>query len=86
MSRAKFEEYTLEAVEQESVRSLLLAAEQRGLITRVVAADTNKWRFVHDQVQQASYGLIPGECRERTHLDIGWALCQSLIQDELELH
>jgi predicted ATPase len=83
---AEFEEYTLEAVEQESVRRLLLAAEQRDLITRVVVADAHKWRFVHDQIQQACYGLIPEECRERTHLDIGRALCQSLTQDELEFH
>src|SRR5215475_6034029 len=45
----------------------LWPARHQGLVERVAGA----YRFVHDRVQEAAYGLIPEELRGEAHLRIG---------------
>ncbi|TQF29723.1 AAA family ATPase [Bradyrhizobium sp. UNPA324] len=45
----------------------LWPARHQGLVERVPGA----YRFVHDRVQEAAYGLIPAELRGEAHLRIG---------------
>src|SRR5262245_39718221 len=45
----------------------LWPARHQGLVERVAGA----YRFVHNRVQEAAYGLIPEELRGETHLRIG---------------
>ncbi len=42
------------------------------------------FKFLHDRVQQAAYGLIPSECRKDIHLKIGRLLLNSLTKEEVE--
>jgi predicted ATPase len=57
-------------------------AEEKGLIQRYCAG----WRFVHDQIQQSAYSLIPEHERGEVHLHIGRKLWSSLDTDELGLN
>ncbi len=45
----------------------LWPARHQGLVERVAGA----YRFVHDRVQEAAYGLVPEELRGEAHLRIG---------------
>src|SRR5262245_27895554 len=45
----------------------LWPARHQGLVERVAGA----YRFVHDRVQEAAYGLIPEQLRGEAHLRIG---------------
>ncbi|AKT42973.1 AAA family ATPase [Chondromyces crocatus] len=42
------------------------------------------YRFLHDRVQQVTYGLIPEEERAAKHLDIGFHLLKHTPEEELE--
>src|SRR6516164_5967768 len=50
----------------------LWPARHQGLVERVAGA----YRFVHDRVQEAAYGLIPEELRGEAHLRIGRLLAE----------
>ena len=52
-----------------------------------VLADGNeqneRYQFLHDRIQQASYALIPEETRASVHLSIGKHLLQNLSEEEI---
>ena len=52
----------------------------------LVEANGDGWRFVHDQVQQGAYSLIPENERDAKHLQIGQKLWTSLSTEDLDLH
>lgn len=69
----------MEAMREAAGEGLLLPADS-GLYSGGSAAPGDNrtpfeaLKFVHDQVQQAAYNLLPEERRQETHLRIGWAL------------
>src|SRR5947207_58769 len=58
----------------------LWPARHQGLVERVAGA----YRFVHDRVQEAAYGLIPEELRGEAHLRIGRLLAAHTPPDKPE--
>lgn len=56
---------------------ILLPAVSEGLIV----AEENSYRFLHDQVQEAAYHLLPDDEKKRIHLKIGRFMMQSLHLD-----
>jgi len=56
-------------------------ALQEGLLA---SAGPEKYRFLHDRIQQAAYALIPGEERRAVHLHIGRLLLESLSTEEVQ--
>ncbi|HYO58708.1 trifunctional serine/threonine-protein kinase/ATP-binding protein/sensor histidine kinase [Archangium sp.] len=56
-------------------------ALQEGLLA---SAGTEKYRFLHDRIQQAAHALIPLEERKAVHLRIGRLLLASLPPEELQ--
>src|SRR4051794_32928485 len=58
----------------------LWPARHLGLVERVAGA----YRFVHDRVQEAAYGLIPEELRGEAHLRIGRLLAAHTPPDKPE--
>lgn len=81
---AEFDEYLLHEIVTFDVVQPLSVAEDMGLVTRPDANGT--WRFVHDQIQQSAYSLIPEYEREQVHLQIGRKLWTSLSPDDLNLN
>lgn len=81
---AEFEEDLLRQLITFEIKDLLTIASTRGLIVPDNYAGT--WRFTHDQVQQATYSLIPEEEKEQAHLTIGRKLWTSLTPEQLEAH
>jgi predicted ATPase len=80
---AEFDEYLLHEVVTSDVPYGIAIAEEKGLIERSCAG----WRFVHDQIQQSAYSLIPEYERGEVHLQIGRKLWSSLGDtDELGLN
>ncbi|MGY4434939.1 PAS domain S-box-containing protein [Bradyrhizobium sp. F1.13.1] len=67
---------------EEAIHGALWEAVHAGLVFR----EDNAYRFLHDQIQQAAYSLIPDEQRSDVHLRIGRALLESLTADELAEH
>ncbi|WP_158602276.1 helix-turn-helix transcriptional regulator [Cohnella endophytica] len=55
----------------------LLPAVSGGLIV----AEENRYRFQHDQVQEAAYELLPHDEKKRIHLKIGRSMLQFLHPD-----
>src|SRR3954454_8678684 len=60
--------------------TILWPARHQGLVERVAGA----YRFVHDRVQEAAYGLIPEELRGEAHLRIGRLLAVHTPPDKPE--
>jgi predicted ATPase/signal transduction histidine kinase len=56
-------------------------ALQEGLLASV---GPEKYRFLHDRIQQAAYALIPEEERKAVHLHIGRLLLESLPPEEVQ--
>lgn len=57
-------------------------AKDYDLVEKVCGTD--RWRFLHDQIHQSAYSLIPVTQREKTHLDIGRRLWNQLTETELK--
>ena len=66
--------------EEQEVTKLLAAL----LSMQYVVASGDKYEFVHDQVQQAAYGLIDAEDRKKKHLEIGRMLFANTDETELD--
>jgi len=79
---AEFDEYLLHEVVTSDVSRGIEIAEEKGLIERSYAG----WRFMHDQIQQSAYSLIPEHERAQVHLQIGRKLWSALASDELGLN
>jgi predicted ATPase/class 3 adenylate cyclase len=75
-------------MDQEDIEASLAAALDAELLTAVSVLSTDpdaadpKFHFVHDQVQQAAYALIPEDQRATTHLSIGRALLQTYSTEQ----
>jgi PAS domain S-box-containing protein len=65
---------------EEKIHAALWDAVLAGLIFRVNGA----YRFLHDRVHEAAYGLIPESERPAAHLRIGRVLAASTAPDALE--
>jgi len=65
---------------EHSVHTALQEAMLAGLVMRVEAA----YKFLHDRVHEAAYGLIPESERAVAHLRIGRALASGAKADALE--
>ena len=61
------------------MHAALWEAVHAGLLFR----EDSAYKFLHDQIQQAAYTLIPEEQRAEVHLRIGRALLASMTADEL---
>jgi len=66
----------------DAVEKALHAALADGLLTPV----EDRYRFVHDRIQQAVYSLIPVHERARMHLRIGELLWEKTSADQQENH
>jgi PAS domain S-box-containing protein len=65
---------------EEKIHAALWEAVLAGLIFRV----NDAYRFLHDRVHEAAYGLIPESERPAAHLRIGRVLAASTAPDALE--
>jgi PAS domain S-box-containing protein len=65
---------------EEKIHAALWEAVLEGLIFRV----NGTYRFLHDRVHEAAYGLIPESERPAAHLRIGRVLAASTAPDALE--
>lgn len=79
----EFDEYLLHEIVAFDVAYPLSVAEDRELVAR---SSCGTWRFVHDQIQQSAYSLIPTRERDAVHLQIGRKLWEALPPDQLMLH
>ncbi|MET4036086.1 PAS domain S-box-containing protein [Bradyrhizobium sp. JR7.2] len=67
-------------ISEEQLDTTLWPARHQELVERVAGA----YRFVHDRVQEAAYGLIPEELRGEAHLRIGRLLAAHTPPEKLE--
>lgn len=67
------------ADESSSVINALQTALAGGYVTPV----GNRYRFIHDRIQQAAYSLIPDEETEAVHYRIGSLLLEKATEDQL---
>ena len=65
---------------EEAVHTVFWAAVRTGLVLRQQGA----YRFLHDRVQEAAYGLIPESERAAAHLAVGRLLLTHTPSDALE--
>ena len=65
-------------------QGLLLSASRRD--ERAPDWSTDRFRFLHDRVQQAAYSLMPASDRPALHLAIGRLLLSTMTPDELIEH
>jgi PAS domain S-box-containing protein len=65
---------------EETVHAVLWEAVRAGLIVR----QGNKYKFLHDRIQQAAYSLFPEDHRPAVHLRIGRMLHSSMTTDEID--
>ncbi|GKY93905.1 hypothetical protein MPSEU_000357400 [Mayamaea pseudoterrestris] len=81
---AEFDEYVLRKLISFDIKAALTMALNRGVIWQDRGNCT--WRFSHDQIQQATYSLVPEDEKEMAHLSIGRTLLATLEQDQLEYY
>jgi predicted ATPase len=67
---------------EEAMHTALLEAVRSGLIFQ----HESSYKFLHDQIQQAAYSLIPEEDRADVHLGIGRVLLVSMTEEQLAEH
>ncbi|UVC17895.1 AAA family ATPase [Mesorhizobium onobrychidis] len=65
---------------EEAVHTVFWAAVRTGLVLRQQGA----YRFLHDRIQEAAYGLIPESERAAAHLAVGRVLLTHTPSDALE--
>ncbi|MCC5670113.1 serine/threonine-protein kinase PknK, partial [Nostoc sp. CHAB 5784] len=86
---AEFDLETLAIVFKQSPKTVfqdLLAAIQAGLIQPISELDENllvqKYKFLHDRVQQAAYALIDESQKQGVHLQIGRNLLEKMSPEQ----
>jgi len=67
---------------EQAMHAALWEAVHAGLVFH----EDSAYEFLHDQIQQAAYSLIPEEHRAEVHLGIGRALLASMTADQLTEH
>jgi predicted ATPase len=67
---------------EEAMHAALSEAVRAGLIFH----GESSYRFLHDQIQEAAYALIPEEQRANIHLALGRVLLASMSDDQLNDH
>jgi PAS domain S-box-containing protein len=70
---------TVQGRSEKEIHSDLWEAVRNGLVLRQRAS----YKFLHDQVQEAAYALIPPELRHRWHLRIGRLLIGKMTTDQV---
>jgi predicted ATPase/signal transduction histidine kinase len=74
---------TLAIACEHEVAAALRPAIEEHLLFESVHGDRRTYRFPHDRVHEAAYGLLPQPERARVHLEIGRRLLASTPPDEL---
>ena len=77
-TQVHFRTLAMLANSEAELHAQLRAAVEAG----VLFEDTDKYRFLHDRVQEAAYGLIPAELRASKHLRIGRTLDRVMSVEE----
>jgi PAS domain S-box-containing protein len=70
---------TVQGRSEKEIHSDLWEAVRNGLVLRQRAS----YKFIHDQVQEAAYALIPPELRHKWHLRIGRLLIGRMTADQV---
>jgi len=77
--QADFQTLALLAGPEETMHRHFRAAVEAG----VVRVDDDRYRFLHDRVQEASYALIPADSRAAMHWQIGRTLARVMTNDQI---
>jgi predicted ATPase/signal transduction histidine kinase/ActR/RegA family two-component response regulator len=70
----------------EAMRENLVVVLPASTPQKTNALPKKRYRFFHDEVQQAACTLMPGKERQEIHLSIGYFLLERLQQDDIENH
>jgi len=81
-SQADFQTLALLSRPEGTLHEQFRAAVEAG----VVLIDGDRYRFLHDRVQEAAYALIPVEARSAMHLQIGKTLAQHWAAVQADEH
>lgn len=80
----KFELKTLTLIYGQDEKSCLESLKPALLEDLILPRGENTYKFAHDRIQQAVYGLIPDQARDLAHLKIGRQFIQSASPEYLE--